>query len=121
MKKMKFLLSFLVVGMIFISSCSAPKIMYDYDRAAKFSTYKTFDFYPEIQLYMNQLDSTRYQSRTLSCGERSMLYSAYLGEAQSLAEELAAHQHPLQHHDDVELEELKFFSVPEASSVKRTA
>ena len=59
MKKMKFLLSFLMVGMIFIFSCSAPKIMYDYDRAAKFSTYKTFDFYPEIQLYMNQLDSSR--------------------------------------------------------------
>ena len=67
------------------------------------------------------LECRGYQSRTLSCGERSMLYSAYLGEAQSLAEDLAAHQQPLQHHDDVELEALKFFSVPEASCVKRTA
>jgi hypothetical protein len=67
------------------------------------------------------LECRGYQSRTLSCGERSMLYSAYLGEAQRLADELAAHQQPLQHDDDVELEALKFFSVPEASCVKRTA
>ena len=56
---MNFLLSFLVVSMLFLFSCSTPKIMYDYDKTAKFSSYKTFDFYPEIQLYMNQLDSSR--------------------------------------------------------------
>ncbi len=56
---MNFLLSFLVVSMLFLFSCSTPKIMYDYDKTAKFSSYKTFDFYPEIQLYMNELDSSR--------------------------------------------------------------
>ena len=47
-----------------------------------------------------------------------MLYSAFLGEATRLAHELAAQQPPTEHHADLELEELKFFSVPEPS-VKR--
>lgn len=40
-------------------SCGAPRIAYDYDREADFSQYKTFDFHPDMQLYMNQLDSSR--------------------------------------------------------------
>ena len=74
MKKINFLLSFLVVSMMFIFSCSAPKIMYDYDRTAKFSSYKTFDFYPEIQLYMNQLDS----SRVIEQVENTMLSKGFI-------------------------------------------
>jgi len=48
--------------------------MYDYDRAAKFSSYKTFDFYPEIQLYMNQLDS----SRVIEQVENAMLLKGFI-------------------------------------------
>ena len=74
MKKINFLLSFLVVSMMFIFSCSTPKIMYDYDGAAKFSSYKTFDFYPEIQLFMNQLDS----SRVIQQVENAMLLKGFI-------------------------------------------
>ena len=55
-----------------------------------------------------------YQSRTLGKGERKMLYTAFLAEALSLAQELAGQQSQEYQMDD-ELEALKFFSVPQAS------
>lgn len=72
MKKINFVLSFLVVCTIF--SCSAPKIIYDYDKEVKFNSFKTFDFYPEIQLYMNQLDS----SRVIQHVENTMLLKGFI-------------------------------------------
>ena len=74
MKKTNFLLSFLVVSIMFFFSCATPKIMYDYEVTAKFSAYKTFDFYPEIQLYMNQLDS----SRVIQQVENAMLLKGFV-------------------------------------------
>lgn len=59
MKKINYGISFLAFILMFLFSCSSPKVMYDYDKEANFSYYKTFDFYPDIQLYMSQLDSTR--------------------------------------------------------------
>ena len=44
-----------------------------------------------------------------------MLYSAYVGEAQKLASELASEQAHDEHQVEAELESLKFFSVPESS------
>ncbi|MCB0472401.1 MAG: DUF4136 domain-containing protein [Flavobacteriaceae bacterium] len=63
-------------------SCGAPRIAYDYDREADFSQYKTFDFHPDMQLYMNQLDSSRVvqeaatalQARGLSRSENPDVY-----------------------------------------------
>ena len=43
------------------------------------------------------LDCCGYQSRALSKGERTHLYSAFLGDAQQLASELASEQAPEQH------------------------
>jgi selenocysteine lyase/cysteine desulfurase len=60
-----------------------------------------------------------YQSRALSEGERTLLYSAYLHEANTLAAELAGEQAPEEHSLDAELETLKFFSVPELSVVNQ--
>jgi len=60
------------------------------------------------------LECSGYQSRTLSTAERSMLYSGFLDYATGLAQELAAQSPPKQHRADSELEELKFFSVPDA-------
>ena len=59
MKKITYVLIFLVSGTILFFSCATPKIIYDFDNEVNFSSYKTFDFYPELQLYMNQLDSSR--------------------------------------------------------------
>jgi len=65
------------------------------------------------------LDCGAYQSRALSEGERKLLYSAYLHEANTLAGELANEQAPEEHSLDAELETLKFFSVPEPSVVNQ--
>ncbi len=59
MKKITHIPFVLIVSLLFLFSCAAPKVVYDYDKEANFNTYKTFDFYPEIQLNMSQLDSTR--------------------------------------------------------------
>jgi len=60
MRKFNFTYTFLaVITLITFFSCGAPKVVYDYDKAANFNSYKTFDFYPYLQLDMNQLDSTR--------------------------------------------------------------
>ncbi|MBT8047637.1 MAG: aminotransferase class V-fold PLP-dependent enzyme [Xanthomonadales bacterium] len=61
------------------------------------------------------LECRGYQSRTLSHGERSMLYSAFLDAASGMSRELAGQQQPKQHVAEAELESLKFFSVPQAS------
>jgi len=61
------------------------------------------------------LECRGYQSRALNEGERKVLYGAFLNEAQQLADGLAARQAPEDHVLDEELEELKFFSVPEVS------
>jgi selenocysteine lyase/cysteine desulfurase len=59
------------------------------------------------------LECSGYQSRALSAGERKLLYSAYLGEAKTLADGLGAQQAPTEHEMGSELDALKFFSVPE--------
>jgi selenocysteine lyase/cysteine desulfurase len=61
------------------------------------------------------LECGGYQSRALSKGERKHLYSAFLNEARELAAELATDPAPGEHRLDAELEELRFFSVPEPS------
>jgi len=59
MKELNYISLFLIMALLLIFSCAVPKVVYDYDKEANFSTYKTFDFYPDLQLNMNQLDSTR--------------------------------------------------------------
>jgi len=61
------------------------------------------------------LECRGYQSRALSHEERKRLYSAFLGEAEQMAEELGRQQLPQEYLLQQELEELKFFSVPEPS------
>ena len=73
MKKITYLLMFLASGTILFFSCSTPKIMYDFDNEVNFNSYKTFDFYPDLQLYMNQLDS----SRVIQQVENAMLLKGF--------------------------------------------
>jgi selenocysteine lyase/cysteine desulfurase len=61
------------------------------------------------------LECTGYQSRSLGPGARRHLYAAFLAEARETADELAAELPPEEFQLDAELEELKFFSVPESS------
>ena len=59
MKKIKLFLPILITSLMFVFSCSSPKVFYDYDKEVKFDSYQTFDFYPDMYLYLNQLDSSR--------------------------------------------------------------
>lgn len=61
------------------------------------------------------LECRGYHSRKLSVGERRFLYEAFLGEARQLADELKQQQLPPDRSMGEELEELRFFSVPESS------
>jgi hypothetical protein len=49
----------LVITSLILFSCATPKVVYDYDKKANFNSYKTFDFYPDIQLALSELDSAR--------------------------------------------------------------
>jgi selenocysteine lyase/cysteine desulfurase len=63
------------------------------------------------------LECSGYQKRTLSDQERKLMYSAFLREAKSLADQLASEGLPEEHSLEPELEALKFFSLPEVSMV----
>ena len=67
------------------------------------------------------LECRGYESRKLRSGERKFLYGAFLNEARQLAEELTRRQLPAEHRMEEELEELKFFSVPEPSLAGQSA
>ena len=59
MKKNIDVLVFLITSALLFFSCVTPRIVYDYDKETDFSKYTSFDFYPELQLYMSHFDSTR--------------------------------------------------------------
>ncbi len=67
------------------------------------------------------LECRGYESRKLRSGERKFLYGAFLNEARQLVEELTRRQLPAEHRMEEELEELKFFSVPEPSLAGQSA
>jgi hypothetical protein len=51
------------LGMIFILvlvvSCTAPRVIYDYDKNIDFTTYKTYNFFPDIKTGLSELDDKR--------------------------------------------------------------
>ncbi|UGU16937.1 DUF4136 domain-containing protein [Sinomicrobium kalidii] len=55
-----------LLGIFFVSvlltACSTAKI--DYDRSTDFSSYRTFNFYPEMNSGLNQLDEKRVIAQT---------------------------------------------------------
>lgn len=48
----------LIVIVIFFG-CSSPKILYDYDDQIEFNQYKTFQFYDDVLLNINQIEKKR--------------------------------------------------------------
>lgn len=44
---------------LILSSCNAPKAVYDYDSTTNFKSYKTYQFFPDFQTGLSQLDETR--------------------------------------------------------------
>jgi len=53
MKYIKFLLVFVFLG------CAGPRMVYDYDDQANFNQYKTFGFFDDIKLPVNEIESKR--------------------------------------------------------------
>ncbi len=53
MKHLRLLLVLLVI------SCSAPRVVYDFDKKASFDAYKTYNYYPQIETGLNDLDNKR--------------------------------------------------------------
>ncbi len=53
MKYFKFLLVFVLV------SCAGPRTVYDYDDQADFNQYKTFRFFDDIKLPVNEIEARR--------------------------------------------------------------
>lgn len=55
-------------GMLFMVllfvSCTAPRVVYDYDKNVNFTTYKTYNFFPDIQTGLGELDNKRLFRQT---------------------------------------------------------
>lgn len=50
--------------LIFIFGCSSSNVKYDYDTQQDFSTYKTYNFYPELETGLSELDDKRLLNAT---------------------------------------------------------
>lgn len=57
------------VVLLLLASCGTTRVVHDYDEQQDFSVYKTFDFYPEMQSGLNELD----QNRLLRVTEQTMV------------------------------------------------
>ncbi len=54
---MKRLLWFLAIPVVF--SCNAIRVNYDYDKGVDFSNYTTYNYYPDLQTGLSELDTKR--------------------------------------------------------------
>ncbi|QHI38610.1 hypothetical protein IMCC3317_40040 [Kordia antarctica] len=52
-----------LIAIVFVS-CTAPRVVYDYDKNVNFATYKTYNFFPDIQTGLSELDNKRLFRQT---------------------------------------------------------
>ena len=45
--------------LVIFSACTAPRAVFDYDQKTSFSKYKTYNFFPEIETGLSELDNKR--------------------------------------------------------------
>ncbi|WP_046758809.1 DUF4136 domain-containing protein [Kordia jejudonensis] len=50
--------------LILVVGCSAPKVVYDYDEKLDFSVYTSYNFFPEMETGLNELDTKRLLRQT---------------------------------------------------------
>ena len=62
--QIQFMKPFLYLFSIFIFACSSSKVSYDYDTQQDFSQYKTYNYYPELQTGLSELDDKRLLNAT---------------------------------------------------------
>ncbi|QLE00577.1 DUF4136 domain-containing protein [Galbibacter sp. BG1] len=51
--------SFWLVSFILLTACGGVQVAYDYDKKTDFSEYKSYDYYPDLQTGLSQLDNKR--------------------------------------------------------------
>jgi len=49
----------MALALLLLESCVSAKYTYDFDKDAPFTTYKTYNLYPDLQVNLSELDSTR--------------------------------------------------------------
>lgn len=49
----------LIFFLVFFVSCSAIKVNYDYDKETDFSAYSTYNYYPDMDTGLSELDTKR--------------------------------------------------------------
>ena len=59
--------------LIFSLGCATPKIVYDYDNQADFNQYKTFQFYDDVLLNINEIEANRILTQL----EKSMIEKGF--------------------------------------------
>ncbi|MDH5412722.1 MAG: DUF4136 domain-containing protein [Flavobacteriaceae bacterium] len=59
MKTRNLLSTLIIIGVLIFISCGTPRMVYDFDKEADFTRYTSFDFYPDLQIFMSPFDSTR--------------------------------------------------------------
>ena len=59
--------------LIFFLGCATPKIVYDYDNQADFNQYKTFQFYDDVLLNINEIEANRILTQL----EKSMIEKGF--------------------------------------------
>jgi hypothetical protein len=65
----------LIVLIVFLG-CATPKILYDYDNQVDFNQYKTFQFYDDILLNINEIEAKRVLAQLeKSIMEKGLEYS----------------------------------------------
>ena len=62
----------LIVLVVFFG-CATPKILYDYDNQADFNQYKTFQFYDDVLLNINEIEANRILTQL----EKSMIEKGF--------------------------------------------
>lgn len=49
----------IIISVLIFISCGTPRLVYDFDKEADFTGYTSFDYYPDLQLFMSPFDSIR--------------------------------------------------------------
>src|SRR5690554_6060792 len=78
-----------ILLILFLSSCSAIKVQYDYDKATDFLAYTTYNYYPEMETGLSGLDAKRLISaidstmrgKGILLSEEPEFYVAIIGRA----------------------------------------
>jgi uncharacterized protein YceK len=65
---------YLLIAVIVLNSCSSIRVNYDYENTTNFKTYKTYNYFSDVNTGMSALDTKRL-IKALDDGLRSQGYT----------------------------------------------